>query len=165
MVEEFSKDAVKDSAAITEVMLLGPVLDREHYRKLLNCFIFEFEKAVMLDVHLLQGLVQLVQCACEGYLIADGLVKITSILRAQLQSTHQQSTEHPYHLTLAVSWILDVMAEPKVQDVKRVEEHEPLSEVLFGLQTSSGPFLMHQASYAFQALQYVHVRLMKTSVA
>ncbi|KAF9947598.1 hypothetical protein BGZ72_010431, partial [Mortierella alpina] len=42
MVEEFSKDAVKDSAAITEVVLLGPVLDREHYRKLLNCFIFEF---------------------------------------------------------------------------------------------------------------------------
>ncbi|KAF9946188.1 hypothetical protein BGZ70_003365, partial [Mortierella alpina] len=27
MVEEFSKDAVKDSAAVTEIVLLGPVLD------------------------------------------------------------------------------------------------------------------------------------------
>ncbi|KAF9274559.1 hypothetical protein BGZ68_000532, partial [Mortierella alpina] len=155
MVEEFSKDAVKDSAAITEVVLLGPVLEREHYRKLLNCFIFEFEKAGVLDVHLLQGLIQLVQCASEGYLIADDLVKILSILRAQLQNTHQQSTEHPYHLTLAVSRLLDVMAEHKVQDVKRVEEHEPLSEILSSLKNSLDPFLMYQASYAFQALQYV----------
>ncbi|KAF9966914.1 hypothetical protein BGZ70_000823, partial [Mortierella alpina] len=40
MVEEFFKDAVKNSAAVTEIVLLGPVLDREHYRKLLNGFIF-----------------------------------------------------------------------------------------------------------------------------
>ncbi|KAF9984752.1 hypothetical protein BGZ75_003682, partial [Mortierella antarctica] len=66
MVEEFAKDAVKGSAAVTEVVLLGPVLDYEHYRKLLNCFISEFEKATILDVDLLDGLVQLVQCASEG---------------------------------------------------------------------------------------------------
>ncbi|KAF9945016.1 hypothetical protein BGZ70_004136, partial [Mortierella alpina] len=81
MVEEFSKDAVKDSAVVTEVVPLGPVLDREHYRKLLNCFISEFEKAKMLDVHLLQGLIQLVQSASDGYLVADDLVTILSILR------------------------------------------------------------------------------------
>ncbi|KAF9932376.1 hypothetical protein BGZ67_004761 [Mortierella alpina] len=155
MVVEFSKDAVKDSAAITEIILLGPFLDCEHYRKLLNCFIAEFVGAVMLDVHLLQGLIQLVQCASEGYLVADDLVKILSILRAHLQGTHQQSTENPYHLTLAVSRLLDVMAEHKVQDVKRVEEHEPLSEILSGLRSSADPFLMYQASYAYQALQYV----------
>ncbi|KAF9272284.1 hypothetical protein BGZ68_002557, partial [Mortierella alpina] len=155
MVEEFCKDAVKDSAAITEVVLLGPILDREHYRKLLNCFICEFGEAVILDVYLLQGLIQLVQCASEGYLVADDLVKILSILRVQLQNTHQQSTAHLYHLTLALSRLLDVMAEHKVQDVKRVEEHEPLSEILSGLRNSSDPYLMYQASYAYQALQYV----------
>ncbi|KAF9946404.1 hypothetical protein BGZ70_003239, partial [Mortierella alpina] len=155
MVEEFSKDAVKDSVAVTEIVLLGPALDREHYRKLLSCFIAEFEKARMLDVHLLQGFIQLVQCASNGYLVADDLVKILSILRAQLQNTHQQTTEHPYHLTLAFSRLFDVMAEHKVQDVKRVEEHEPLSEILFCLRSSSDPFMMYQASYAFQALQYV----------
>ncbi|CAO3567585.1 unnamed protein product [Mortierella alpina] len=155
MVEEFVKDAVKGSAAVTEVVVLGPVLDYEHYRKLLNCFISEFEKAVMLDVDLLGGLVQLVQCASEGYLVADDLIKILSILRKRLQQTNQQSTSHPFHLTLAVSRLLDVMAKHEVKDLDRVEQHEPLGAVLSSMRGSSDPFLMYQASYAFQALQYV----------
>ncbi|KAF9931320.1 hypothetical protein BGZ67_005389, partial [Mortierella alpina] len=155
MVEEFAKDAVKGSAAITEVILLGPVLGYEHYRKLLNCFINEFEKAVILDDDLLHGLVQLVQCASEGYLVADDLIKILTILRTRLQRTNQQSTTHPYHLTLAVSRLLDVMAKHEVKDLDRVEQHEPLGAVLSSLRESSDPFLMYQASYAFQALQCV----------
>ncbi|KAF9932171.1 hypothetical protein BGZ67_004868, partial [Mortierella alpina] len=155
MVEEFAKDVVKGSAAVTEVVLLGPVLDYEHYRKLLNCFISEFEKATILDVDLLDGLVQLVQCASEGYLVADDLIKILSILRTRLQQTDQQSTKHSYHLTLAVSRLLDVMAKHEVKDLDRVEQHEPLGEVLSSLRGSSDPFLMYQASYAFQALQCV----------
>ncbi|CAO3567077.1 unnamed protein product [Mortierella alpina] len=155
MVEEFSKDAVKDSAVVAEIVLLGPVLDREHYRKLLNCFISEFKTATMLDVHLLRGLTQLVQCAADGYLVADDLIKILSALREKLQNTHNQTTEHLHHLTLALSCLLDVMAEHKVQDVKRVEEHEVLSGIFSSLHSSSDPFLMYQASYAFQALQYV----------
>ncbi|CAO3567047.1 unnamed protein product [Mortierella alpina] len=155
IVEEFSKDAVKDSAAVTEIVLLGPVIDREHYRKLLNGFIFEFEKAKLLDVHLLQGLTQLVQCASDGYLVADDLIKILSALKEKLQNTHHQTTEHLYHLTLALSRLLDVMAEHKVQDVKRVEEHEVLFKIFSGLSGGSDPFLMYQASYAFQALQYI----------
>ncbi|KAF9949526.1 hypothetical protein BGZ70_001722 [Mortierella alpina] len=86
MVEEFVKDAVKGSAAVTEVVVLGPVLDYEHYRKLLNCFISEFEKAVILDVDLLDGLVQLVQCASMGYLVADDLIKILSIVRTVVET-------------------------------------------------------------------------------
>ncbi|KAF9280265.1 hypothetical protein BGZ68_007339 [Mortierella alpina] len=155
MVEEFVKDAVKGSAAVTEIVLLGPVLDYEHYRKLLNCFIAEFEKATMLDFDLLQGLVQLVQCASKGYLVADDLIKILSILRIRLQKTNQQSTKHPYHLTLAVSRVLDVMAKHEVENLDRVEQHEPLGDVLSSLRESTDPFLMYQASYAFQALQYV----------
>ncbi|KAF9289088.1 hypothetical protein BGZ68_010043 [Mortierella alpina] len=118
-VEEFAKDAVKGSSAIKEVILLGPVLDREHYRSLLSCFIAKFDQTVILDVDLLRGLVQLVQCASAGYLVEDDLVKIMSILRARLQDTHQQSSEHPYHLTLALSRILDVMAKHEVKDVDR----------------------------------------------
>ncbi|KAF9954608.1 hypothetical protein BGZ72_004452 [Mortierella alpina] len=95
------------------------------------------------------------QYAPEGCLDADDLVKILSILRRQLQNTHQQSTEHAYHLTLAVSRLLDVMAEHKVYYVSREEEHEPLSEVLTGLRSSPDPHLVYQASYAFQALQYI----------
>ncbi|KAF9986548.1 hypothetical protein BGZ75_001680, partial [Mortierella antarctica] len=157
IVEEFIKNAVKDPVAVSEVVLLGSVLDQVHYRKLLNCFITELQESVLLDVDLLQGLVQLVQCAAPTYLDTDDLVKILSILRKRLGDTHQQSSEHQYHLTLAVSRLLDVMAEPehKVKDLPRVEEREPLASVLSGLQSSSDPYLMYQALYAFQALQYV----------
>ncbi|KAF9124453.1 hypothetical protein BGX30_000930 [Mortierella sp. GBA39] len=47
------------------------------------------------------------------------------------------------------------MADHKVQDLDRVMDHEPLSAVLSGLRNSSDPYLMYQACYAFQALQYV----------
>ncbi|KAF8926228.1 hypothetical protein BGZ47_002850, partial [Haplosporangium gracile] len=155
MVEEFVKDAIKGSSAIKEVVLLGPVLDREHYRNLLSCFIVKFDQSVILDVDLLHGLVQIVQCASEGYLVEDDLVKIMSILRTRLQDTHKPSSEHPCHLTLALSRILDVMAKHEVKDVNRVEHHEPLAAVLNGLRESSDPFLMYQALYAFQALQCI----------
>ncbi|KAG0268560.1 hypothetical protein BGZ96_006683, partial [Linnemannia gamsii] len=114
-----------------------------------------FDQTVLLDVDLLQGLVQLVQSSPPNSLVSDDLIKILSLLRVRLQGTHQQSSEHPYHLTLAVSRLLDVMADHKVQDLNRVEEHEPLSRVLSCLRESSDPYLMYQACYAFQALQYV----------
>ncbi|CAO3567870.1 unnamed protein product [Mortierella alpina] len=157
IVEEFIKRAVKDPIAVSEVVLLGPIIDQALYRKLLNCFIEELNKSVLLDADLLQGLVQLVQCAAPTFLDADDFVKILGILRKRLTETHQQSSEHQYYLTLAVARLLGVMAEPvhQVKDLPRVEEREPLAKVLAGLQCSSDPYLMYQALYAFQALQYV----------
>ncbi|KAF9907925.1 hypothetical protein EC991_010364, partial [Linnemannia zychae] len=155
MVDEFAKDASKDSTEIAEMALLGPVLDKETYRRLLECATSAFANATILDVDLLQGVVQLIQSSPPGSLQADDLVKILRILRVRLQDTHQQSSVHPFHLTLAVSRVLDVMAEHKVKDLNRVVEHEPLSGVLSGLKDSSDPYLMYQACYAFQALQYV----------
>ncbi|KAG0374443.1 hypothetical protein BGX24_010393, partial [Mortierella sp. AD032] len=55
MVGEFAKDALKDSTEIAEMVLLGLVLDRETYRKLLSCAIAAFEQATLLDVNYLQG--------------------------------------------------------------------------------------------------------------
>ncbi|KAG0305795.1 hypothetical protein BGZ97_000977, partial [Linnemannia gamsii] len=155
MVDEFAKDALKDSNEITEIVLIGPVLEKEHFRGLLSCIITAFGQSVILNVDLLQGLVQLVQSAPPGFLLSDDLIKILRILRTRLQDTHQQSSVHTYHLTLAVSRLLDVMADNKVQNLDRVEEHEPLSGVLSGLKGSSDTYLMYQACYAFQALQYV----------
>ncbi|CAO3567942.1 unnamed protein product [Mortierella alpina] len=143
MVEEFAKDAVKGSAAIAEVVVLGPVLEGEQYRSLLSCFINKFDQFGILDVDLLHGLVLLVQCACEGCLLDGDQVKIMSIFRKHLQDTHQQSSDHPYHLTLALSHVLDAMAEHEVKDVDRVEQHVPLGKVLQSLQGSSDPFLMY----------------------
>ncbi|KAG9063979.1 hypothetical protein KI688_004093 [Linnemannia hyalina] len=155
MVDEFAKDVLKDSTEIAEIVLLGPVLDNETYRSLLSCTITAFEQSVLLNIDLLQGVVQLVQVAPTGSLVSDDLVKILRVLRICLQDTHQQSSAHPFHLTLALSRLLDVMAEHKVKDLNRVEDHEPLSGILSGLKGSSDPYLMYQACYAFQALQYV----------
>ncbi|KAG0050413.1 hypothetical protein BGZ89_003846, partial [Linnemannia elongata] len=155
VVEQFVADINKDSTKIAEIVALGPVLQEEHYRKLLSTFIRDVDDAHILDVDILQGLVQLAQDTSPGYLESDDLVKVLGILRVHLEGTHDQSTEHLYQLTLAVSRILDVMADHKVQDLDRVVEHEPLSAVLSGLKNSWDPYLMYQACYAFQALQYV----------
>ncbi|KAF9142515.1 hypothetical protein BG015_000800 [Linnemannia schmuckeri] len=155
MVEAFIKDSNKDSIKIAEIVALAPVLRKEPYRKLLSTIITEFDESRILDINLLHGLVHLIQSASPKFLVSDDLIKILSMLRTRLQGTHQQSSEHSYHVALAVSRVLDVMADHKVQDLDRVLEHEPLSVVLSGLKNSSDPYLMYQACYAFQALQYV----------
>ncbi|KAF9952210.1 hypothetical protein BGZ70_000694, partial [Mortierella alpina] len=155
MVEQFVADINKNSTKVAEIVSLGPVLQKEPYRKLLSSFIQEFSETRILDVNILQGLVQLVQATSPGYLLSDDLVKILGIVRLHLEGTHQQSTEYSYHLTLAVSRVLDVMADHKVQDLDRVLDHAPLSAVLSGLKDSTDPYLMYQACYAFQALRYV----------
>ncbi|KAG9064797.1 hypothetical protein KI688_003056 [Linnemannia hyalina] len=154
LVVAFITDASKNSTAINEIVLLGPVLEREDYRTLLRCFIKEFESRI-LDLELLQGLIHLVQSASPGFLDSDDLVDILTPICTRLQGVHQKSSVHPYHLTLAVSRILDVMAKLKVEDLERISIHEPLSVFLRGMKDSSDPYLMYQACYAFQALQYV----------
>ncbi|KAG0288937.1 hypothetical protein BGZ96_007371 [Linnemannia gamsii] len=156
MVEDFVQNvASKTSVEISEIVSLGLILEKEPYRKLLSSIIGAFDDTRLLDVSLLQGLVQLVQSNSSEYLDADDLVKILSILRVRLEGTHGQSSEHTYHLTLAVSRVLDVMAEHEVKGLDRVVQHEPLDGILSELKGSSDPYLMYQACYAFQALQYV----------
>ncbi|KAK3839829.1 MAG: hypothetical protein J3R72DRAFT_422785 [Linnemannia gamsii] len=155
VVEEFLADSLKSSEKIAEVVLLGPFLNQEYYRKLLTCFVVELEATKLLDTGLLLGLVQLVECAENDYLQPDDLVRILVVLRARLQDTHQQATKHPYYLTLALSCILDVMVEGKVQDLSRIVDHAPLSALLSQLMESSDPNLRHQACYAHQGLLHV----------
>ncbi|KAF9141878.1 hypothetical protein BGX30_003881 [Mortierella sp. GBA39] len=154
MVELFIQEG-KDSTKIAEIVALGPCLQQEPYRKLVSSFIKEFGDPRLLDVDVLQGLVQLVQSSSPGYLVSDDVVKILGLLRIRLQGPHQQSSEHPHHLHLAISRVLDVIADHKVQDLDRVLEHEPLFGILSGLKGNSDPYLMYQTCYAFQALQYV----------
>ncbi|KAG9319872.1 hypothetical protein KVV02_005922, partial [Mortierella alpina] len=155
LVAAFVKDANKNSMAIAEIVLLAQALDREHYRILRSCFVADFDRSCILGAELLQGLVHLVQSASPGFLDPDDLVKILAKLNTSLQGTHQQSSLHPFHLTLAVSLVLDVMADHKVQELNRVALHESLSVVLLGMRGSTDPYLMYQACYAFQALQCV----------
>ncbi|KAF9909800.1 hypothetical protein EC991_007971 [Linnemannia zychae] len=155
VVEEFAADSFKTLEKIAEVILLGPYLSQEHHRKLLNCLVAEFESAKLLDIESLQGIVQLLQCAGSNYLLPDDLVRILVVLRTRLQDTHQQSAKYPYYLTLALSRLLDIMVEGKVQDLRRVVDQEPLLKLLRQMSSSEDPSLKHQATYALQALLHI----------
>ncbi|KAF9117227.1 hypothetical protein BGW39_002441, partial [Mortierella sp. 14UC] len=89
VVEEFIADKFKTSDEIAEAALLGPFLDQEDHRKLVNCVVADFESAKLLDVELLQGMVQLLECAGPDYLVPDDLVRIVVVLCTRLQETHQ----------------------------------------------------------------------------
>ncbi|KAG0315680.1 hypothetical protein BGZ99_007323 [Dissophora globulifera] len=155
LTKAFINDVLKSPSAVTEVLYLAPALDKENFRRLLMTFIDGINKATLLEVHLLEGLAQLIQCASPDYLDADDLVKILQVLSTRLTDTHQQSKQHIYRLTVVVSHVLDAMADCHVKGLNRVELHEPLSGYLNGLKGDSDPYLVYQAAYAFQALQYV----------
>jgi len=131
---------------------LGPVLNKDTFHHLLAEFYTGIDHSGLLKFHLLEGLAQLIQGAGSGHLSADDLVKILELLSNRLRDTHQQSTEQMHQLTLAVSHVLDAMADTKVTDLDRETLHEPLSAYLGELKGSSDPYLVYQAAYAYQAL-------------
>ncbi|KAI8363049.1 hypothetical protein B0O80DRAFT_4985 [Mortierella sp. GBAus27b] len=53
---------------------------------------------------------------------------------------------------MAVSHILDAMADVNVKDLDRKKQHELLLSYLSELKESEDPYLVYQAAYAFQAL-------------
>jgi len=97
MVDGFVVLPIKTFDAICEIILLGPVLDKEHYRTLLNEFLRELERNIILNTDLLQGLVRLVECAPPFYLQADDLTKILRIIRKHLTDSAQQEIVYTIH--------------------------------------------------------------------
>ncbi|KAF9346556.1 hypothetical protein BGX34_003804, partial [Mortierella sp. NVP85] len=152
VIRTFKKEEIKDAKAVAEVVCLAPVIERDLFRDLLGSFVDGIDRAKLLDIHQLQGLARLIQGADTGFLDADDLVKILSLLTNRLQNTHQQSTQHIYQLTLAASYVLDAMADTKVEGLDRETLHEPLSLYLDALKGNTEPYLMYQAAYACQAL-------------
>ncbi|KAK3823023.1 MAG: WD40-repeat-containing domain protein [Benniella sp.] len=152
VIRTFKKEEIKDAKAVAEVVCLAPVIERDLFRDLLGSFVDGIDRANLLVLHQLQGLARLIQGADKGYLDADDLVKILSLLTTRLQSTHQQSPQHVYQLTLAASYVLDAMADTKVEGLDREALHEPLSMYLDALKGNAEPYLMYQAAYACQAL-------------
>ncbi|KAG0243670.1 hypothetical protein BGX31_010371 [Mortierella sp. GBA43] len=152
VIRAFKRDELKDAKAVAEVMYLAPVLENDDYRYLLKEFYSGIDQSGLLDIHQLEGLAQVVQSAQNGYLDSDDLVKVLALLSKRLRDTHRQSTDHTYQLTLAVSHVLDAMADANVKGLDREKLHEPLSLYLDKLKKSSDPYLLYQAAYAFQAL-------------
>ncbi|KAF9343123.1 hypothetical protein BGX34_007194, partial [Mortierella sp. NVP85] len=152
VVRTFKKEEIKDAKAIAEVVCLSPVLERDIFRDLLSSFYDGIDHSGLLDIHQLQGLAQLIQGADSHYLDSDDLVKILGLLTKRLKETHQQSPQNIYQLTLAASFVLDAMADAKVEGLDRETLHEPLSSYLGALKGNSEPYLVYQAAYACQAL-------------
>ncbi|KAF9350163.1 hypothetical protein BGX34_001378 [Mortierella sp. NVP85] len=152
VIRAFKRDEFKDAKSVTEVVYLAPVLENDDFRYLLKEFYSGIDQSGLLDVHQLEGLAHLIQGADPGCLDSDDLVKVLSLLSTRLRDTHQQSTNHIYQLTLAVSHVLDAMADASVKGVDREKIHEPLSSYLDRLKGSSDPYLVYQAAYAYQAL-------------
>ncbi|KAG0293763.1 hypothetical protein BGZ96_002346 [Linnemannia gamsii] len=128
LVKAFADNQLKTSAAIEEIVLVGPVLDREPYRQLLNCFISEIKETTALDITLLQGLVQLIECASPGYIVDDDLVKIATVLSKELSITHIGTSDHPLHLTMSLARVLDVMVAGKAVYAHQALQYAPDDE-------------------------------------
>ncbi|KAG0220996.1 hypothetical protein BGX31_010316, partial [Mortierella sp. GBA43] len=152
VIRAFMKDELKDAKAVAEVVCLTPVLTKDSFNDLLREFHTRIDHSGLLNFQLLEGIAQLIQGADSGYLSSDDLVKILELFSARLMDTHQQSPDHLRQLTLAVSHVLDAMADAKITGLDREKLHEPLSKYLGGLKGSKDPFLVYQAAYAYQAL-------------
>jgi len=152
IIRAFKRERIKDARVVAEAVCLAPVLNKEEFHDLLSEFYSRIDHSGLLDIPKLEGLAQLIQDADLGHLSADDLIKILGLLSSRLMDTHQQSSQHMYQLTMAVSHVLDAMADTKVTDLDREKLHEPLSSYLSGLRKSSDPFLVYQAAYAYQAL-------------
>ncbi|KAF9355551.1 hypothetical protein BGX34_010412, partial [Mortierella sp. NVP85] len=155
VVRAFKRDEFKDTKSVTEVVFLAPVLERDDFRYLIKEFYSGIDQSGLLDVHQLEGLARLIQSAGPDDLDSDDLVKVLTLLSTRLRVTHQQSTHHLYQLTMAVSHVLDAMADASVKGLNRETIHEPLSVYLDGLKRSPDPYLVYQAAYAYQALMCV----------
>ncbi|KAF9983856.1 hypothetical protein BGZ65_001352, partial [Modicella reniformis] len=155
VIRAFKRDEIKDAKVVAEVIYLAPVLDKDAFRDLFQEFYKGIDQSGLLDVHMLEGLAHMVGGAGPGYLQADDLVKILELLSTRLKGTHQQSPHHIYRLTMAVSRVLDAMADTEVKDLDRANLHKPLTSYLEELKGSSDPYLVYQAAYAYQALTCV----------
>jgi len=155
VIRAYQREEIKDNKAVTEVVCLASVLQKSDFQYLLRDLCKGVDQSILLDVHQLDGIAQLIQCAEQGYLDADDLVKILELLGSRLMTTHTQSSHHIQQLTIAVSRVLDAMADTKVKGLDREKLHEPLSLYLSEIKNVSDPYLVYQAAYAYQALLYV----------
>jgi len=152
VIKAFKREEIKDAKVVAEVVCLVPILDKEAFHDLLREFYTGIDASGLLNFQQLEGFAQLIQGADHGYLSADDLIKILDLLNTRLMDTRQQSSQHIHQLTLAVSHVLDAMADTKVTNLDREQLHEPLSSYLNRLRKSADPFLVYQAAYAYQAL-------------
>jgi len=155
VIRAFQREEIKNEKVVTEVVCLASVLEKSDFQYLLGELCKGIDQSILLDIHQLDGVARLIHGAEPGYLDADDLVKILELLSTRLRNTHSQSSNHMYQLTMAVSRVLDAMADTKVKGLDREKLHEPLTLYLSEIKDISDPYLVYQAAYAYQALLYI----------
>ncbi|KAF8952758.1 hypothetical protein BGZ46_003380, partial [Entomortierella lignicola] len=155
MIRAFVRDELKDDNEVDEVVWLAPVLSQGCFRNLLQILVDGIKGSTLLKVSMVNGLVHMMRNSGSRTFNTDDLVKILDLLSSRLENTHDQSNQLIYKLTLAVSAVLDSMADNKVVGLSREQLHDPLFKYLQCLMDRPEPYLIYQAAYTFQALQYV----------
>ncbi|KAG0008415.1 hypothetical protein BGZ80_003479 [Entomortierella chlamydospora] len=154
LIRAFIRDELKSRDAINEIICLAPVLDQEYFRKLLLVFFDGIDNPKLMEISMFDGLVYLMRNPGPWNLNINELVEILELINTRLQDIRDQPIQQIYRLTLAVSGVLDNMADSGAKGLSRKQLHGSLFKYLENLQLRSEPYLMYQAAYAFQALQY-----------
>ncbi|KAF9345060.1 hypothetical protein BGX26_003600, partial [Mortierella sp. AD094] len=155
LIKAFIQDELKKPNVVNEVASMAAVLDQGDFQRLLQAFVDGVDQSVLLEVHLLDGLAQLIRNAPQGYIDADDLINILKLLSIRLKDTHKQSTQLSHRLVLTISHVLDSMVDSQVKGLSRQQLHGLLSDYFREFQESSDPYFVHQAAYAYQAMLYI----------
>ncbi len=155
VVRAFINDELKEATTVTEAVCVALSANHDLSRNLLTKLVKEIQQSPLLTPAILEGIDQLISDAAPGTLEVDDLVQLLTLLSTRLQETHGQATANQYQLTRTISHLVDAMAESEVSGLQREKLHEPLAAYLQTLQNSEEPYLVYQAAYAYQALQYV----------
>jgi len=154
MVDKFIQQPTHGPDSIREIVLVGPMLDKDQYRELIMFFLDEFEEGTLLRIDILLGLVQLVQDAPAKFLKQDDLTRILQSVRERLEDPNQKDAEDTAHLTFAISVLLSALVASPIPmtELDREKEHEPLLTTVSELRKHKNPLVKFQAEYTSQIL-------------
>ncbi|KAF9920075.1 hypothetical protein FBU30_010141, partial [Linnemannia zychae] len=153
LVSEFTMRPHMEPAAIDEIVYLSPILNANSYRILFNFFVSSIEKvSAPVNVHFLQGLIQLVECRSERYLVNEDLISVARKLTSMLVIACESTSNFSLHLILALSRVVDIM-RLKI-DESEVGSYQSILGILKVLKDNENMFFKFYVSYVSQAIQY-----------
>ncbi|GJJ76113.1 hypothetical protein EMPS_08472 [Entomortierella parvispora] len=151
IVEKFEQQPTKDPDSIREVVLVGPMLDREHFSRLVKIFIGDLEKTSVKSIDILIGLVQLVQDAPAKCLKQEDLTRIVWLSTQLLQDSTEKDTRDTIYLAMATT----VLLSTTMTSLESNQGQGLLRKVFSSLRHHKEPLVRVQAKYADQVLRSV----------
>ncbi|GJJ71500.1 hypothetical protein EMPS_03850 [Entomortierella parvispora] len=152
MVTKFVADPTWEQDSIREVVLIAPLLDKNHHRQLVRIFLQEFQHSSPLDISVLHGLAQLARDGPLGCLAPNDLTSILISLRERLErAASGKDTSETIHLIRATTVLLTTLSTALSKDQTRLE-HEPLFGILSTLRKHRDPLVKFPSRYARQLL-------------